>query len=431
LDHLTGARDRAALMTALQARLGGIGGVTLLLLDLDGFKQVNDAMGHPAGDRLLRSVADRVRRVLRRDDVLARLGGDEFAILLPEMTDQEAADIGARIVNLLGRPFMLDGQVAHIGASIGCARHPRDASAMSELLRMADLALYSAKEAGRGRMTFASACLREDAEEQIRLEADLRTALALDQFRLLYQPHYDLCSGTLTGFEALLRWHHPKRGLIGPGVFIPIMERSRLIVETGAWLFHQAARGAEEWQRQLGLAAPPGMAINVSAAQFTSGRLAAQVAAALADTATQPSVLELEVTETALLHRSSAAISQLQELKRMGLGVALDDFGTGYSSLSLLHGFAFDRLKIDRSFIAESGRGYAIAASMAQLAASLGMRTTAEGVETPVQLAAARQLGCTDVQGYLTGRPIPMGTAVPTRIDLRSGDPLYPEELLA
>jgi diguanylate cyclase (GGDEF)-like protein len=409
-DSLTGLLTRDAFLEALRRRTTERGdsprGFALLAIDLDRFKAVNDTLGHPMGDALLTAVGRRIRSCIRTGDLAGRLGGDEFAILLPYLTSEaEANGLAARLVDLLSRPFLLQGHSIVIGCSVGIAVHPVDADDAPGLMRCADLALYQAKAEGRGDKRRFVPALRARAEARRQLEADLRAAIALGQFRLHYQPHIDIATGHLAGFEALLRWLHPERGLVSPAEFIPLAEEVRLIVPIGEWVLRTACRDAAGWPH--GTAS---VAVNVSAPQLARRELARQVRSALSDSGLAPQRLELEVTETALLHDTSTALETCAELRRLGVRISLDDFGTGYSSLTQLRDFPLDRVKIDRSFIRvieSQPASAAIVRAVAGIGAALGLRTTAEGVETAQQLHSVQASGCTDAQGFLFSRPVP------------------------
>ncbi|WP_338666115.1 EAL domain-containing protein [Pararoseomonas sp. SCSIO 73927] len=374
----------------------------VMLLDLDRFKAVNDSLGHPAGDELLRKVAVRLRSALREQDLPARLGGDEFAVLLDNpVTRDTAASIAARLVDLISRPYMIDGSIANIGASIGIAL-AEPSSTLDDALRRADLALYKSKADGRGRFTFFEPSLQTAAEARQALEFDLRAALALGQFELFYQPKLDLRTDQLSGFEALIRWRHPQRGLVPPDSFIPMSEELGLITRIGEWVIREACAEAARWPDSLTVA------VNVAPSQFSTGSLLPTVQAALAGSGLSGSRLELEITETALLRNGPDVMKQLQAIKALGVQIALDDFGTGYSSLTQLRSFPFDRVKIDRSFADD----VQIVRAVTALGASLGMCVTAEGVETAEQMLRLRGDGCTEAQGYHLSRPVPSSDAV-------------------
>ena len=416
-DPLTGLPNRelfhrrvvAALSEATQdnepAQDGA--GPAVLLVDLDRFKAVNDTLGHPIGDALLRLVAKRLRSVLRTCDVVARLGGDEFALLVPPLPEPvNLAQLAKRIVDVLGRPYLIDGHLLNIGASIGVAQAPRDGREHSRLLRNADLALYHAKESGRSTWSFFEPQMDARALARRSLEIDLRKALALREFELHYQPQVDLETDSIVGFEALLRWRHPGRGLVSPADFIPLAEEIGLIVPLGEWVLREACREATRW--------PPGMsvAVNVSPHQFAdTTRLVNVVAQSLAASGLPGSRLEIEITESVLLRNEQTVLAALHRLRAMDVRVAMDDFGTGYSSLSQLHSFPFDKIKIDRAFVKDRGDAAgqnAIVRAITALGVSLGMSTIAEGVETSDQLARIRAEGCTSVQGYLFSKPVPV-----------------------
>jgi diguanylate cyclase (GGDEF)-like protein len=412
-DPLTGLADRRLFGERLAAAFAEppdapSAGPAVLLIDLDRFKAVNDTLGHPAGDALLRAAAGRLRSALRADGgcVAARLGGDEFAVLLPAVPDRAAVEIlAARLLDLLSRPYIVQGRAAVVGASIGAALAPENGTAPDCLLSRADLALYTSKNGGRGRFSFFEPAMQARAEARRQLEQDLRAALPLDEFELHYQPQLDLAERRLSGFEALLRWRHPERGLVPPDAFIPLAEEIGLISAIGGWVLRAACEEAARWPENLCVA------VNIAAPQLETGRLVGTVEGALAASGLSGRRLELELTESALLRHGDATLDQLRALKRLGVQVSLDDFGTGYSSLTQLRSFPFDRVKIDRSFVDDA----AVVRAVAALGASLGMRTTAEGVETPAQLRRLHEAGCTEAQGYLLGRPVP-GAALPELI---------------
>jgi diguanylate cyclase (GGDEF)-like protein len=380
----------------------------VMLVDLDRFKAVNDTLGHPIGDGLLRLVSKRLRAVLRPRDELARLGGDEFALLVSPAPDQGSLiQLATRIVDVLGRPYLIDGHLVNIGASVGVALAPRDGREHSQLLRSADLALYQAKKAGRGTFSVFEPDLDTRALARRSLEIDLRKALALREFELYYQPQVDLDTDQVVGFEALLRWRHPERGMVPPADFIPLAEELGLIVPIGEWVMREACRAATDWPSGLSVA------VNVSPHQFADPtRLVTMVANSLAASGLLGSRLEIEITESALLGNEEAVLAVLHRLRSMDVRIAMDDFGTGYSSLSQLHSFPFNKIKIDRSFVTDredvAGQN-AIIRAITGLGTSLGMTTIAEGVETADQLARIRAEGCTSVQGYLMSRPVPEG----------------------
>jgi diguanylate cyclase (GGDEF)-like protein len=376
----------------------------LLLLDLDRFKEVNDTLGHAAGDNLLRKVAERLRTILDVDDLAARLGGDEFAILRSGTDRTDTATLARRIIESLAAPYYLEGKQANVGASIGISFAPTDGSDPEALLRCADLALYRAKAQGRGGFTFFDCEMTASADNRRILELELREALILGQFEAHYQPQIDVKSGAVNGAEALIRWRHPSRGLVGPGEFIPIAEEVGLIVPIGEWIMRQACRDAAQWREGMRVS------VNLSAVQFKSHHLAEMVISALAAGGLPPARLELEITESVLLEETEATRRTLHQLRGLGVRVSLDDFGTGFSSLGYLRSFPFDKIKIDRSFVREvtaSANGAAIVHAIASLGASLGMETTAEGVETKEEYELIRREGCTEAQGFYFSPPRP------------------------
>ena len=408
IDSLTGLSDRQWFrerVTAMLASSAGADQVAVLMIDLDRFKAVNDSQGHPVGDALLQVVGKRLSSAVRDGDVVSRLGGDEFAVAMSASAAPGA--MGVRLVDLLSRPYMVEGQVAVIGASIGVAVGPRDGTDTAALIRAADLALYQAKEDGRGTVRTFNQDMDDQTRARHALLGDLRRALALQQFEVHYQPQINLASRELVGFEALVRWRHPEQGLIPPDRFIPLAEETGLIIGIGEWVLRTACLDAMSWPKHLTVA------VNVSAKQLVDqDRLPRVVAAALAGTGLTASRLEVEITESALVRHATAALQALRAVRAMGVRVSMDDFGTGYSSLSQLRSFPFDKLKIDRSFVRDlsnSDEALAVIRAIAALGNSLGMTTTAEGVETTAQEEMVRGDGCTDMQGYLVSRPIPAG----------------------
>ncbi len=388
-------------------------------LDLDHFKSVNDAMGHPAGDRLLQQVAQRLLTCVAEADTVARLGGDEFAVVQRDLPgdDGQAAAAGAgrlarRIVAALAEPFTLDSARISIGASIGIAVAPADGRDASALLKNADMALYRAKAEGRSTARFFEPSMDIQRQARRRLELDLRRAVEEEQFEVHYQPLVDLDTGRVSGFEALLRWHHPEHGLVPPGDFIPIAEEVGSIVAIGEWVLHRACREAALWPEEVSVA------VNVSPAQFRTRHLAGVVAEALRRSGLAPGRLELEITETVLLRESEVVLATLHQLRAAGVRIAMDDFGTGYSSLSYLRSFPFDKIKIDQSFVRDVARNadsLAIVRAAIGLGASLGMKVAAEGVETPEQAEILQAARCDQLQGFLYGRPA-AAAAVPALI---------------
>lgn len=382
--------------------IGG-GAMAVLCVDLDNFKTVNDRLGHAAGDRLLRWVAARLKEHVGEHDTVARLGGDEFAVLLSGPQPQSAEALARRLVETIVHPAPIDSSSVHTGVSVGIAVAPDHGLDCDELMRCADLALYRAKARGRGTWQLFEPAMEAEARSRHALEHDMRAALEGGEFQLVFQPQVRLASSDLIGFEALLRWRHPSRGLVSPAEFIPLAEETGLIVPIGEWVLRSACATAAAWPDVT-------VAVNLSPVQFRSRGLVAMVTNALAEAGLPPRRLELEVTETALLDDSEATVGILHQLRTLGIRISLDDFGVGYSSLSYLRKFPFDRIKIDRSFVGtlgESPESAAIVRTIASLGAVLGVETTAEGVETIEQLDFVRECGCTAVQGYYFGRPCP------------------------
>ncbi|UQR63785.1 EAL domain-containing protein [Bradyrhizobium sp. C-145] len=409
-DALTDLPNRVLLRERMEhaiavTRNGGLD-LAVLMLDLDRFKEVNDTLGHPAGDSLLRAVAERLRECTTETALIARLGGDEFAVI-DYVTNPavEAAALAENIRKALCEPFDLGDHRVTVGTSIGIAIAPRDGNDSDVIMKSADLALYSAKSGGRGAFRFFEPELDELMHARRNLERDMRDALAGRQFELHYQPFVGAATGKTIGFEALLRWHHPQRGLVLPSEFIPLAEETGLIVPLGEWVLRTACAEAAKWPAYVRIA------INLSPAQFRSTELVPVVVGALASSGIAPHRLELEVTETVIMHDSDAVFAVLAQLRELGVRIALDDFGTGYSSLSFLQRFPFDKVKIDRSFVGElsSARAEAhhLARAVVRFAVSLGKTTTAEGVETKEQLDILREEGCAETQGYYFSRPMP------------------------
>jgi diguanylate cyclase (GGDEF)-like protein/PAS domain S-box-containing protein len=422
-DALTRLPNRALFMQRLARavlaaqRQGGI--VGLLFLDLDSFKRINDTLGHRVGDLLLQGVAERLRSCVRPGDLVARgqaepatvarLGGDEFTVLLTEIDEPaQAARVAQRILETLTHPFILDGHEVFVTASVGMTIFPADGQDVESLLKNADLAMYAVKEEGRNGCQFFSAAMNAAAVMRLTTENELRRALERQEFVVHYQPQVDITTRRVVGVEALLRWHHPTRGLIAPAEFIAIAEETGLVVPLGEWVLRTACAQARAWQQE-GLA-PLRMSVNLSSRQFSQRSLAATVAAALAATGLPPGVLELELTERAVMQPSEWTMTALQALKGMGVRLAIDDFGTGYSSLGSLKKFPIDTLKIDRSFV-EGLPGNldnaAIVRAVVALARSLNLAVVGEGVETAAQAAFLRDQGCIEQQGFLLGRPAP------------------------
>ena len=409
-DALTGLANRVLFAERIGealARLSAFGErFVVMLLDLDRFKSVNDLLGHPVGDGLLKSVAQRLQGCLRKEDLVARLGGDEFAILQICRGDQreDAITLANCVLDLLASTFDIDGHQVVTGTSIGVAFAPLHGTDVDQLMKNADLALYQAKSAGRNRYCAFDASMEKEAHARHALECDLRQAIARGEFEMHYQSIFDVASGRPSGVEALVRWKQPQRGIVPPGEFIPLAEETGLIVPLGEWIVHQVCRDGQSLPSNIKVA------VNLSPVQFGKGDLVGTVARALSESGFPPQRLELEITESVLLHNNEENISTLAALKSSGVSIVLDDFGTGYSSLSYLRVFPFDKIKIDRSFVKElSTRSdcAAIVCAITSLARTLNIATTAEGVETHDQYKLLRAAGCSLVQGYLFSRPVP------------------------
>jgi diguanylate cyclase (GGDEF)-like protein len=404
-DALTNLPNRVLFKDKMEQALARGDELAVMFLDLDRFKSVNDSLGHPVGDALLCAVTERLQRAVPGAETVARLGGDEFAIVQSHTSPNDARDLAARIIDAMVEPFDVHGHQVIISTSIGIAMAPADGNEPDLLLRNADMALYRAKADGRGTYHFFQSEMDAQMQERRRLELDLRKAMLADQFELYYQPLIDVASGEVSGFEALLRWRHPERGLVPPDAFIPVAEEIGLIVPLGDWVLKQACRDATAWS------AKHTVAVNLSAVQFRNPALTLSVVSALAESGLPAARLELEITESVLLQDDRAVLDALHQFRDLGVRVCMDDFGTGYSSLSYLRSFPFDKIKIDRCFIRELGKendAVVIIRAVLGLGASLGMITTAEGVETQEQLDILRAEGCMQVQGYLFSRPIPV-----------------------
>ncbi len=387
------------------SRVEGFGkSIAVLYLDLDNFKGVNDTLGHPIGDKLLGTIAERIRNAVGADDTIARLGGDEFAILQCNSGAAAAGALARQLVEIISEPIDIDGQEINSGVSVGIALAPDDGAAADHLMKCADLALYRAKAEGRGTFRFFEPDMDARIQARRALEVDLRRALTAGEFSLHYQPPINLATNELVSMEALLRWTHAERGSVSPSEFIPLAEEMGLIVPLGEWVLREACNEAARWPE------PIMVAVNLSPVQFRNRGLVTTVTQALAASRLAPNRLELEITEAVLLQDDEMTVTMLHRLRALGVRVAMDDFGTGYSSLSYLRSFPFDKIKIDRSFIKdiERNRGSAaIIKAIAGLGASLGIRTTAEGIETEEQLEIVRRAGCTEMQGYLVSPPRP------------------------
>ena len=408
-DALTDLPNRVLFRERLVQALADMGkaeppATAVLCLDLDRFKSVNDALGHATGDALLREVAGRLCAVVGETGTVARWGGDGFALVLPRVRPEQASSMAKDLVDEVGRDYDIAGQRVNIGLSVGVALAPTDGQDPEQLVRAADMALDRAKDEGRGTFCFFEPGMDACMQARRELERDLRQALAAGQFELHYQPLVALDRDRISAFEALVRWHHPSRGLVSPAEFIPLAEEIGLIVPLGEWVLMEACREAASWPGRVRVA------VNLSPVQFRSAALVPSIAAALGHSGLDPRRLELEITEGVLLQDGESTLSILHRIKDLGVRIAMDDFGTGYSSLSYLQRFPFDKIKIDRSFIADiasRASAVAIVRAVTSLGASLGIATTAEGIETQEQLERLRAEGCAEVQGYLISRPVP------------------------
>ena len=373
--------------------------MAVLCVDLDLFKNVNDSFGHPMGDRLLKQVADRLRSEVRGNNLAARLGGDEFAVILAsDVSPKEASGFATRLIQILSAGYDIDGIEVVIGASIGIALSPGDGATSEELMRNADMALYRAKSDGGGVHRFFEREMDRQAQKRRDMEVDLRRAFGNGEFELHYQPLVDIAADRISGFESLLRWRHPEKGMISPAEFIPVAEDIGLIAPLGEWVLREACSEAVKWPAEIKVA------VNLSPVQFRSRNLVQVVISALANSGLSPTRLELEITESLFLAETEANLAILHQLRELGISISMDDFGTGYSSLSYLRSFPFDKIKIDRSFVkdlAERSDCVAIVRAISGLGRSLNITTTAEGVETMDQLDWLRAEGCNEVQGFL------------------------------
>ncbi|MEO6359803.1 MAG: EAL domain-containing protein [Sphingomicrobium sp.] len=409
-DSLTGLANREMLRRALDDALVGAARrkhlCSVFLLDLDRFKAVNDTLGHPAGDTLLRLVSLRLSEAIGKLGQVGRLGGDEFQVVLPTTSDKdELAKLADGIIQNLSRPYTINGNMVSIGTSIGIVTSDYDDRTADDLMRDVDLALYAAKAAGKGCHRFFVPEMHDAARQRQLLESDLRLALEKGELHVAYQPCVDTITEVVTGFEALIRWTHPERGAVSPVDFIPLAEELGLINEIGEWVLKTACAEAAKWPKHITIA------VNLSPVQFKSPGLPSMVRMALAETNLPASRLELEITEGVFLSNDEHVHDMIHALKDIGAKLALDDFGTGYSSLSYLQRVPFDKIKIDRSFVSgasdPTSRNAALIRAMVSLAADLKMQTTAEGVETKEELQLVRELGCSLVQGYIFGKPMP------------------------
>ena len=424
-DSLTGLSNRNRMTKRLTATLTAYKAAkrscALMMLDLDRFKQVNDTLGHPAGDELLKQVAQRLERIVGNKGEIGRLGGDEFQVILPDVDDRgELGELAQRIIQMISQPYSLDGSRAIIGTSVGMAVAPYDGIEPSDLVKSADLALYAAKGGGRGQYRFYSNELKDSAQKRREIEEDLRDALARGELQMHYQPIVRATDNKVVSFEALMRWEHPERGPISPAVFIPIAEDTNLINALGEWAMKQACADASEWPGELRVA------VNVSAHQFNSESLPTIVTNALASSGLKPNQLELEITESVFMGDAAAVDKMFTRLKKIGVKLSLDDFGTGYSSLGYLRKAPFDKIKIDQSFVRgcteNDNSNSAIIAAIVSLAEALEMDTTAEGVEAMDELELVRKRGARTVQGFIYSRAVPQEQVL---AKLGDGDFIY------
>lgn len=413
-DTLTGLPNRLYVNEALSRALSEAetwrSRAAFMMIDLDRFKAVNDTLGHPIGDRLLGRVSERLAQLMTDNELIGRLGGDEFAVVVRDASDGGRLERLARtIIETLSRPYEVDQHTLYIGASVGLAVSPRDGRTAETLIRSADLALYRSKDQGGGVYHAYEPQLHLEAEERRVLELALRQALEKGELHLAYQPVVDAGTGALRGFEALLRWQHPTIGSVSPAKFIPIAEETRLISPIGEWVVRTACMEAARWP------SPTRVAVNVSPEQLHNPAFVTVIASALAQSGLAPERLELEVTESVFLREGTGAVKVLEQILNLGVHLSLDDFGTGYSSLGYLSRTRFSSIKIDRSFVQGAAKGVpeavAIIRAVVALASSLGMATTAEGVETESELTMIQGLGCTKIQGFLFGRPLPVAEA--------------------
>jgi diguanylate cyclase (GGDEF)-like protein len=412
-DALTGLPNRNLLHDRLHQAVHGQRGRTnigVVFMDLDHFKLINDSLGHSMGDRLLKGMADRLRAVLRESDTIGRVGGDEFVLILNEQANEEVVfRTMQRIAAKVAEPIVIDGKELYVTSSAGISLYPQDGRDVDTLLRNADAAMYRAKEHGRANFQFYTSEMNERVSDRLALENALRRALERREFALHYQQKVDLRTGEIIGAEALVRWSHPEWGLVRPARFIPIAEETGLIVPLGEWVLHEAARQTRAW---LDAGLNPGIvSVNLSARQFRQEGLVRTVSRVLEETGLDPSALEMELTESMVMHNVETAIATLQGLKSLGISLSVDDFGTGYSSLSYLKDLPIDTLKIDRAFVRDIGTGAdeedgVLAQAIISLAHALHLKVIAEGVETDAQVHFLKRHGCDQVQGFLYGEPV-------------------------
>lgn len=413
-DHLTGLPNRALLLDRLEhaldrARRTGVC-LALLFVDLDRFKSVNDSFGHEAGDQVLLAVAERLPSVLRAGDTLARLSGDEFVVVCEDVDDGlDATEMAQRVLDELAKPFQVAGSEAYVSGSVGVAVSGGLNTDAETLLADADMAMYRAKERGRGVYEVFDTSLRSRVIERLTIERALRRGIEADELLAHYQPLVDVETGRVTGVEALVRWQHPERGLLAPGAFVPMAEDTALVGRISEWMLRESCRQMQAWRLE-GVAGPDRVGVNLSVRDLEHGGLVDTIAGILDHVGLPPACLLLEITESAAMHDAQTVISSLWELRELGVRIAIDDFGTGFSSLDRLRRMPVESLKIDRSFIADMGvssGGVALVAAIIAMSHSLGLKVVAEGVEKAEQLHELRRLGCDEVQGYLLGRPAP------------------------
>ena len=408
-DSLTGIANRVLFVEHLNLAVHGRQPFAVCVFDLDRFKIINDSLGHGAGDALLKHVSERLQSIVRSSDIVARAGGDEFLLLLRNVgSTEEVEALIVRWMSALSQPYQVTGLELHVSPSIGIARYPMDGTGADELLARADEAMYFAKRSGRKTFRFFDSSIMGFSRERLEIEAELRGALSQGQLALHYQPKIDIATGEMRSVEALIRWHHPKRGFILPGEFIPIAEESGLILEIGDWVIREACRQAREWQqRKLPFLR---VAVNVSPLQFCQANFVNKVNAALKEHSLDATYLEIELTEATLMSNAETSVALLEQLSELGVVVAIDDFGTGYSSMSYLQRFPIDKLKIDRSFISDvaSNAGDAsIVRAIISLAHGLRLKVIAEGVESEEQLGILKRMGCDQYQGFYRSAAVP------------------------
>jgi diguanylate cyclase (GGDEF)-like protein len=412
-DALTDLPNRVLLRAHLERQCVSIarsGGLAVLYLDLDHFKEINDTLGHPVGDVLLQVVAERLRGCVRDDDVLARLGGDEFAVIQSNANQpSQARTLARRLVDVISAPYQINGNQITVSVSIGVALAPGDGTTADSILKAADLALYGAKAEGRRAYRFFEPAMNDQILARRKLELDLRDAVSDGGFELYFQPLVEVATGRVTCFEALLRWQHRERGLVLPSEFISLAEEIGLIIPIGDWVLNRACKEAMKWPDEIKVA------VNLSVLQFRNRNLVDVVRTALSSSGLAPHRLELEITESVLMHDSQTTLATLQRLRDFGVAIAMDDFGTGFSSLSYLSKFPFDKIKIDQCFVREIGtkpEALAIIRSVVHLGRALGIPVVAEGVETAEQLERMRIEGCTQCQGYRFSAPCPANAVI-------------------